>query len=236
MIDDPSTGGIDQDAPILHLFKLFLPKRSLGLVIERQVQAHDIAPPQQLVPIGQVLAFEIRRGGDRVPIMIHHLHPESQTTPGDDAPDPTHPDDPDRLSLRVMCRRQSSLPLPRPSVGLGLPILPQRGEDEEHGRRRRRVVHGPGGMGDLDPTGRRRGEVDLVVAGAVVTDVLDGGGQGVDDLGVKDADRVGRVVVSGGEGERASERCTTVSRVCEKQKGVTRGLTGRWRRYRNTCP
>ena len=59
-------------------------------------------------------------------------------------------------------------------------------------------------MGDLDPTSRRGGDVDLVVPCSVVTDVFDGRGESVDDLCVEDSDRVGRVVVSVARGRNTN--------------------------------
>lgn len=138
--------------------------------------------------------------------MVDDLHAKGQASLADDGSDTSHTDDPDRLALGVVSGREILLPLARSGVGLGLPVLTQRGEDEEHGRRRRGIVDGTGGVGDLDPTCGRGGEVDLIVSGSVVADVLDGRREGVDDLGVEHADRVGRVVVSKRRADRVSRR------------------------------
>jgi hypothetical protein len=62
-----------------------------------------------------------------------------------------------------------------------------------------------------------------------VADVLDGRREGVDDLGVEHADRVGRVVVS-------ENRADGISRRRRNDVSRARGLTGRWRQYPSTCP
>lgn len=205
LVDHTTSSRVDQDAPILHLFKLGLAETTLGLVVEGQVQADDIAPLQELVTVGDVFAFEIGSGRDGVPVVVDDLHAECQASLADDGSDTSHTDDPDSLALGVVSGRETLLPLARSGVGLGLPVLTQRGEDEEHGRRRRGIVDGTGGVGDLDPTCGRGGEVDLVVSGSVVADVLDGRREGVDDLGVEHADRVGRVVVSKRRASRVSK-------------------------------
>jgi hypothetical protein len=226
LIDHPTSSSIDQNTPLLHLFKLGFPETLLGLVIQGQVQTDQIAPRQQLVPRFHILAFKRWGRGDGVPVMINDLHAKGQTPLSDDAPDPSHPDDPDGLAFGIMSRAQSSLPFPRSSVHLGLVVLSEGREDEEHGRRRCRIVHSARGVRDLDPPSGGGGDVDLVVPCSVVTDVFDRRGESVDDLCVEDSDRVGRVVVSTEGGRRPTTRQARKSNL-NVDEGIVLGLTGK---------
>lgn len=128
--------------------------------------------------------------------MVDDGHAECETPFGDNGTDSSHADNSNRLALGVVSRRKALLPLARSSIDFALPVLPECREDQKHGGGCRGVIDSAGSVGDLDSTLGGRSNVDLIVPCTIVANEFYAFGESSNEISVKDADFVGRIVMS----------------------------------------
>jgi hypothetical protein len=196
LIYHASSCRINQYGTILHLSKLFFPERSLGLLVQGQVQTDHVALFEKFFLALDIGTGEIGFLLERVPVMVDHLHSQSGAHLSDDLSDPTHPDDSQNLALGIMSGFQTGLPFPRPGVEFCSVVLSQRGDDQVKSGSGGSIVHGTGGVGDLDPAGRGLSDINLIVPCSVVADVFHRGGEFGDEFRIEYPDGVCGIVVS----------------------------------------
>lgn len=130
--------------------------------IQRQIQADDIRPRQQLVKA------HIRRPGLQAlrqprAIVINHLHPERIRPALQRAPDAAHAQDAEDLALRVVPERGAALPLAAPEPGHPAVEAAQRADNQEHVYVGRGVIGRRWHVGHADGARAAGVYVDLVV-------------------------------------------------------------------------
>lgn len=152
-IDHSSSSGIYQNRPLLHLIKLRLPKASLCLIIQRQVERDNIRSSQQLILILDVFALKVRLGRDGISVVINDLHIECNKSFGQSRSNTSHSDDSDSTSFWVGSGFEALFPFSRSDVLLCSVELSKGGNGEESTDGGCCVVDCFGGVGDLNTSG-----------------------------------------------------------------------------------
>lgn len=194
-VDDATTGSVDEDGAVLHLVELSLAEALFGVLVEGEVKGDDVGLSEEFFLRLDVGARGICVGVG-VTIVVDDLHVECSGALGEGGTDTSHTDNAEGLSLGVVGGLQARLPLARTSVDLSTVVLTQAREDEEHGSVGGGIVNGGRGVRDGNASCLCSVDVDLVVSSTVVADRLEGTGELVDKLSVKDTNLVGRVVVT----------------------------------------
>ena len=151
--------------------------------IQGQIQTQHVALAQQLLEshICCVSGLALVLGSETCAIVVDDPHPERERGLARHvAPDAAHAEDPQRLAARVVALvGQGPLPLvvdaaPAPRAQAAEPDrqVPQGPQHEPNGQVRGRVVDGVRGVAHADPTRGAGRDVDAVISGAVVADVL----------------------------------------------------------------
>jgi len=113
LIDQRATRRIDEDRARLHARHLSRPEKSVGVVVEREVQRNHVGANKQFVERDQSFA------GARRAIPRNDLHPQPAADAQNLAADTAQPDDAEGLAkeLHAFARR--------PGAGTDLPIHPR---------------------------------------------------------------------------------------------------------------
>ena len=112
--------------------------------------------------------------------MVDHFQTEWFSAALDRTSDSTHAQNTERFALRVMAKCDTFLEIPFSEIGERGIQLAQRAEEEEDGQVGSRTCHGVGSICDCNFASGACIDVDLVVAGAIVTDEFQRCGEVVD--------------------------------------------------------
>lgn len=102
--------------------------------------------------------------------MVDHSKTKWFSAALDGSSDPSHAQDTERFALRVMAKCDTLLKIPFSEIGERGIQLAQRTEEEEKSQVGGRICDGVGSICDCNFASGTCIDVDLVVAGAVVTD------------------------------------------------------------------
>ena len=177
LVDNGPARGIDEDDAVLHFGELGVGDEAVGAAVEGEVDADDVRGAEQVLE-GDVLSVdEVLLLGDATAIVVLNVQAEADGAPRHRRADPAHPQYAQRLALRLVREAHLAAPFACAEGGEGDVDAPQGAQDEEHGCVGAAGVDGSGGVRDGDAAGGAGVRVDGVVAGAIVGDESQGGGE-----------------------------------------------------------
>ena len=157
----------------------------VGTYIQGQVKTQHVTLLEQRLKVDILGPFLVLRI-QLVAVVVANLHAKRPHLVGHIAPDAAHAEDSQNLAPGVVAqlRRRVAAPLAPAQGGHGGGQVAQGAEEQEDSHVGGGIVDGRRRVGDADVPVCAGGDIDLVVAGAVVADEAAGGGQGVEELGV----------------------------------------------------
>ena len=181
-VDDRTAGRVDEDDALFHPGELVSGDEPARAGVEGEVDADDVARPEQLLEAHVLGVDRILRRGHPGSIVVLYAHAERDRAPSDCCPDAAHTQYTQRFPFRLMRQAPASAPFACPEGGGGDVDPAKRADYEEQGRVGCGCVDGARSVGDGNATACASGGVNGVVASAIVGNEFEAGRKGIDEF------------------------------------------------------